>query len=451
MSSLDFDQMSNIMEKKKAVPFSIRLQSPALGVDTRLDFEIQPMAYMGALGGIRTCVDNLRICLKSDSRNPSSEVPELDEAHTLQLNAFETQVVRSFNQWGKLVDAWKATAKLRIDELHKQVAHLQRKELRRRELRSLQSEGLCPCQEHSRAHSASGRLVDCGTRWQSRSPSASLAGSATRTPATRFWDRAPSPRQSPAARPAATSEFAPVCVAAADSRQPKHSPRGPSAKRALSGRAAPRAAGSGDEADAKTDGKRGRCSSCSKRPATAPEALPRFFPRISEEGSSSLSASGEPGAWVGQRNGGEASYTMAALGEEEDSSAAPPRDTYDSIRSPATTSGRGRAETYDSNRSPATTSGRERSATYDTYDSNRSRATPSWRQGAVTYDTYDSIMSAATTPGRKERAVTCETCDKIKSPATSSSSETGQPKKKTLWQKVLGSVAGKKSRVVGEQ
>ena len=52
----------------------------------------------------------------------------LDEEHTLQLNEFEKQVVQGFDQWGKLVDAWKETAKVRIAELTEQVAHLQQKE-----------------------------------------------------------------------------------------------------------------------------------------------------------------------------------------------------------------------------------------------------------------------------------------------------------------------------------
>jgi hypothetical protein len=416
MTSSDFDQMSSVMEKK-AVQFCIKLQSRALGVDTRLDFEIQPLNYMGALGGIRTCVDDLRICLKSDPQNPSKRVPDLDEEQTLQLNEFETRVVRGFNQWGKLVDAWKETAKVRIAELTEQVAHLQQKELRRTEPKGSRSASkkkekmeqvlsresarrpssvTSSEEEHSRARSPSknnlmdivlsGResvmssegqeyhrsepprgstasRVNCGTRWQSRSPGASLAASAARTPPRRI--RAPALRQPLPTWPAATRgrlpEFTPVCVTAADSR------------RALGARAAPRL------------------------PRTAPKEVHRAtrFPHISEESGSNPSGSVPVlGATASQQSGGEA---LDALSEEDSSVL-----FVSAMRSASTLPGK-------------------TLTTCETCDSIKSR------ERAVTYDNSDSMAASS-----------------------SSQSKTGQ-QKKTLWQKVLGTMTGKKSKVVDQQ
>jgi len=420
MTSSDFDQMSSVMEKK-AVQFCIKLQSRALGVDTRLDFEIQPLNYMGALGGIRTCVDDLRICLKSDPQNPSKRVPDLDEEQTLQLNEFETRVVRGFDQWGKLVEAWKETAKVRIAELTEQVVHLQQKELRRtepngsrsaskkkekmeqvlsRESARRPSSVTSSEEEHSRARSPSknnlmdivlgsresvmssegqeyyhsepprgstASRVNCGTRWQSRRPGASLAASAARTPAGMFtWDRAPALRQPLPTWPPATRgrlpEFTPVCVTAADSR------------RALGARAAPRL------------------------PPTAPKGIHRAtrFPHISEESGSNPSGSVPVlGATASQQSGGEALDVLS----EEDSSVL-------------------------------------------FVSAMRSASTPHPGKTLTTCETCDSIKS-------RERSATYDNSDSMAA-SSSSQSKTGQ-QKKTLWQKVLGTMTGKKSKVVDQQ
>ena len=244
------------------------------------------------------------------------------------------------------------------------------------------------CSEPLRGSTAS--RVNCGTRWQSRSPSASLAASATRTPATMFtWDRAPALRQPLTTRPVATTgrlpEFTPVCVTAADSR------------RALGAHAAPRsgAAASGDEADAKTEGKSGRTS---KSTATAPKEVHRatLFPRISEESGSNPSGSVPVlGATASQQSGGEA---LDAPGEEDSSV------LFVSAK--------------------------------------RSASNPLPGKTLTTCETCDSIKS-------RERAVTYDNSDSIAA-SSSSHSKTGQPKK-TLWQKVLGTMTGKKAKVVDQQ
>jgi len=118
--------MDPLSAEKQRVSFKVKLECLALGTDTELVFNVNPVKPMYVLQCMRMCIDDLRRQLREHLAEPN----KTRDDHTKKLNNFEVKVVNKVNEWMQSAQAEQETRPSTARRHHEEAPRQLRQALR---------------------------------------------------------------------------------------------------------------------------------------------------------------------------------------------------------------------------------------------------------------------------------------------------------------------------------